>query len=131
MANKSAHALGHPTAQKVHERQNRTTYNVTSKNFIGALLGNDLDESIGVVVGLGTRVGDHGERSNVVLDTLGLAVLLGLSNPCDLGVGVDDAVRVEEGQREAHNREKPVRVDAISMTGEQNLCRLTKGWPCS
>ena len=41
-------------------------------------------ERTGLVVGLGTRVGDHREVADLVLNPLSLAVLLGLANPCDL-----------------------------------------------
>ena len=41
-------------------------------------------------VGLGARVGGEGELADLVLDALGLELLLGLADPGDLGVGVDD-----------------------------------------
>lgn len=55
-----------------------------SKNLIGVLLDEELDQSVGVVVRLCSRVGDHGEGSDLVGDALGLELLLGLSDPCDL-----------------------------------------------
>jgi hypothetical protein len=48
------------------------------------------DDSLGVLVGLGPRVGREGVLSNLVLDPGRLELLLVLADPRDLGVGVDD-----------------------------------------
>ena len=64
--------------------------NVASEDFVGGLVGQDFDKAVSVVDGLGARVGHEWEGANLVLGALGLQILLGLANPCDLGVGVDD-----------------------------------------
>ena len=71
---------------------------MAAEDFVGRLVGQDFDEAVGVVDGLGARVGHEGEGADLVLGALGLQVLLGLANPGDLGVGVDnggDAVVVD------------------------------------
>lgn len=98
---------------------------MTSEDLVGALLGQDLYESVGIIVGLGARVGDHGEGSDVVLDALGLEVLLGLSDPCDLGVSVDDAVVVDEVSRE--KKEGKAEAKAIPTTTRARLHKTHEG----
>ena len=63
---------------------------VHAEDLVSLLLGEELDEAVGVEVGLGTRVGDEAELADVVLDTSGLEVLLSLTNPGDLRVSVDN-----------------------------------------
>lgn len=63
---------------------------VDSENSVSLLVSNELDGSLGVEVGLGSRVGGKGELADVVLDAGLLDLLLSLSNPSNLGVGVHD-----------------------------------------
>jgi hypothetical protein len=65
--------------------------NVDTENAVGLSIGNELDNTLSVEVGLGARVGAEGERSDVVLDAGGLDLGLVLANPSDLGVGVHNA----------------------------------------
>jgi hypothetical protein len=95
---------------------------VATENLVSVLLGKDLDETIRIVVGLCSvrtgrvddeysssfrrerereranlpRVGNHGEVSYSVLETLSLAVLLSLSNPRDLCIEKQDGLRVSQ-----------------------------------
>jgi len=64
---------------------------VDTENAVGLSIGNELDDTLSVEVGLGARVGAEGERADVVLDTGGLDLGLVLANPSDLGVGVHNA----------------------------------------
>lgn len=57
---------------------------------VGLSIREELDHTVGVEVGLRTRVGGEGEVSDVVLDTGLLELLLVLTNPSDLGVSVHD-----------------------------------------
>lgn len=66
------------------------TDDVDTKDTVSLGISDDLDETVSVVVGAGTRVGDEGVAANLVLDTSLLELLLVLTNPGDLGVGVDD-----------------------------------------
>jgi len=63
---------------------------VGSENAIGGGIREELAKTLSVVVGAGTTVGLEGELSNAIVDSLALEFLLRLSNPSDLGVGVDD-----------------------------------------
>lgn len=66
------------------------TNDVATQDLVGLLLYNELDETIGVLVGLRSRVGSEGELSDLVFDTSGLELLLVLADPGDFRVGVDD-----------------------------------------
>lgn len=80
---KSKHSLGdHLTGVGAND--------VNTENSVGLLVSNELDGSLGVEVGLGSRVGSEGELSDVVLDAGLLDLLLSLANPSNLGVGVHD-----------------------------------------
>jgi hypothetical protein len=57
---------------------------VSSENLVRVGLDEELHESVRVVVRLCARVGDHGERSDLVLDTSGLELFLSLADPCNL-----------------------------------------------
>lgn len=63
---------------------------VDTEDLVGLLLGDELDHTLAVLVGLCSRVGGEGEFSNLVLDTGSLELLLCSADPCDFGVGVDD-----------------------------------------
>lgn len=63
---------------------------VDTKDTVSLGIGDELDETLSVEVGLGTGVGAEGERTDVVLDAGGLDLSLVLANPSDLGVGVHD-----------------------------------------
>lgn len=63
---------------------------VNTKQTISLGVGNHLDQTLGVHVGLGTRVGTEGKGTNPVRDLLCLQVLLGLADPSDLGIGIHD-----------------------------------------
>jgi hypothetical protein len=58
--------------------------------LVSLLLREEFDETISVEVGLSTGVGREAEFSDVVLHASLLQILLGLANPGDLGVGVDN-----------------------------------------
>jgi len=64
---------------------------VDTKDTVSLSIGDELDNTLSVEVGLGTGVGAEGERADVVLDTGGLNLGLVLANPRNLGVGVHDA----------------------------------------
>lgn len=57
---------------------------------VGLGICEELHETIGVQVGLRSRVGGEGELSSLVLDTSSLELLFVLTNPCNLGVRVHD-----------------------------------------
>ena len=61
-----------------------------TKDSVGLFLRKELDKALAVKVRLGSGVGSEGEFSNIVLNTGGLEVLLSLSYPGNLGMGVDD-----------------------------------------
>lgn len=63
---------------------------VNTENLVSLLLDKELDDTIGVGVGLGTRVGKEGELAHFVVNTLLLELLLVLADPSDLGVSVND-----------------------------------------
>lgn len=63
---------------------------VDTENSVSLLVSNELDGTLGVEVGLGSRVGGKGELADVVLDAGLLDLLLSLSNPSNLRVGVHD-----------------------------------------
>jgi len=73
----------------VNELAGTRSDNMGSQDLIGGLVGQNLDETVGVVVGLGTRVGQEGELAHLVGNTLLLQLLLALANPRDLGMRVD------------------------------------------
>ena len=64
---------------------------VDTQNAVGLGIGDELDDTFRVEVGLGTGVGAEGEGADVVLNARGLDLGLVLTNPGDLGVGVHDA----------------------------------------
>ena len=64
---------------------------VDTENAVGLSIGNELDGTLSVEVGLGAGVGAEGEGTDAVLNTGGLDLGLVLSNPSDLGVGVHHA----------------------------------------
>lgn len=86
------------SASTVLNRKNTLSNHLTSigaddmntKYTVGLLLSDNLDGTLSVQVGLGTRIGSEGELADLVLDAGGLELLLGLANPGDFGVGVDD-----------------------------------------
>src|SRR5690606_32730058 len=53
-------------------------------------VGNDLDQTGGVVGSHGTAAGSEREGADIDLDALGLELLLGLADPGDFRVGIDD-----------------------------------------
>ena len=61
-----------------------------TKYPVSLLLGDDLDGTLRVQVGLGTGVGSEGELSDLVLNTSGLELLLSLADPCDFRMSVDN-----------------------------------------
>lgn len=65
--------------------------NVHTENTVGLSVGEELDETVGVEVGLGARVGAEGEAADLVLDAGLLELGLVLADPRDLRVGVHDA----------------------------------------
>lgn len=64
---------------------------VNTKDAVGLSVSNELDDTLGLEVGLGTGVGAEGEGTDAVIDTGGLDFGLVLANPRDFGVGVHDA----------------------------------------
>lgn len=66
------------------------TDDVGAQDSVRLFVSDDLDQTFAVVVGLGTRIGHEGESSDLVVDLFGNALLLVLSNPGNLRVGVDD-----------------------------------------
>eukprot|EP00760_Papus_ankaliazontas_P007791 PhM_4_TR13531/c0_g1_i1/m.76495 len=66
-------------------------HNVDAEDAVSLLVGEHLHEPVGLVVGLGAAVRDEGELAHLVLRAGGLELLLGLANPRDLGVRVNDA----------------------------------------
>lgn len=77
-----------------HRLRNHLTrigaHNMYAQDPIRLLLGKELDLALRVQVGLGTRIGREGELADIILYAVGFELLLGLANPCDLRVGVDD-----------------------------------------
>jgi hypothetical protein len=67
------------------------TDDVNTENAVGLGIGDELDKTLSVEVGLGAGVGAEGERTDTVLDARCLDLSLVLANPGDLGVGVHDA----------------------------------------
>jgi hypothetical protein len=64
---------------------------VHTEDTVGLGVSQELDQAVGVGVGLGARVGAEGEGADLVLDAGLLELGLVLANPSDLGVGVHDA----------------------------------------
>lgn len=63
---------------------------VNTENTVGLGVGDHLDHTLSVEVGLGAGVGAEGEGTDAVGDTGLLELLLGLANPGNLGEGVHD-----------------------------------------
>ena len=63
---------------------------VDAQKSVGLGVGENLDHTLSVEVGLGARVGAEGEGTNAVGDAGLLEVLLRLSHPRNLGEGVHD-----------------------------------------
>lgn len=70
-----------------HERR---TNDVNTEDLVSLLLRDKLHLALGVEVRLRPRVGHEGELADLVLNAIRLELLLGLADPSDLGVGVDD-----------------------------------------
>lgn len=64
---------------------------VHTENAVGLGIGDELDNTLSVEVGLSTRVGAEGEGTDAVLDAGFLDLALVLANPGDFGVGVHNA----------------------------------------
>lgn len=64
---------------------------VDTENAVGLGIGDELNNTLGVEVGLGAGVGAEGEGTDTVLDTGSLDLGLVLANPSNLGVGVHNA----------------------------------------
>jgi hypothetical protein len=64
---------------------------VHTEDTVGLGVSEELDQAVGVGVGLGARVGAEGEGADLVLDAGLLELGLVLADPGDLGVGVHDA----------------------------------------
>ena len=63
---------------------------MSTQNLIRLLLRDDLDEALAIQVSLGSRVCRKAEFSNIVLNSGGFELLLGLAHPRNLRVSVDD-----------------------------------------
>ena len=63
---------------------------VCAKDTVSLRLSQNLDEALGVEVGLCARVRRKAEFADLVLDALCLQLLLSLANPGHLGVRVDN-----------------------------------------
>lgn len=61
---------------------------VDTENAVSFGIGDELNNTLGVEVGLGAGVGAEGEGTDTVLNTGGLDLGLVLADPSDLGVGV-------------------------------------------
>lgn len=61
-----------------------------AEDLVCLLLSKELDEALGIQVGLRSRVCSEREFSDIVLNTGGLQVLLCLAYPSDLGVCIDN-----------------------------------------
>ena len=70
-------------------REERTN-DMSTQNLICLLLRQELDKAIRVEICLCPRIGCEHKLANVVFDTIGFEFLLGLADPGDLGVGVDN-----------------------------------------
>lgn len=64
--------------------------NVDTQHAVGLSIDDNLDETVGVVVGTCTRVGNERIAANLVLNTGFLQFLFVLANPGNFGVSVDD-----------------------------------------
>src|SRR5690606_33587195 len=62
---------------------------VNAQHAVGLGIGDDLDETGGVVGGHGTAAGGERSDADIDLDSLGLQGLLGLADPGDFRMGVD------------------------------------------
>lgn len=65
--------------------------NVHTEDTVSLSVGEELDETFRVGIGLGAGVGAEGERAGLVLDAGLLELGLVLADPGDFGVGVHDA----------------------------------------
>ena len=63
---------------------------VHAEHLVGGLVGQHLHEALGRAVGAAARIGGEGILADLVGDAGGLELLLGLADPGDLGLGVDD-----------------------------------------
>lgn len=63
---------------------------VHTQDAVGLCIGNELDETLGLQVGLSAGVGTEGEGSDTVVNTGFLDFGFVLANPRDFGVGVHD-----------------------------------------
>src|SRR5690606_13342366 len=61
-----------------------------TENAVSLGIGNDLDETSGFVGGHRTSAGRERSDADVDVNAFGLQLLLGLADPCDFRVGVDD-----------------------------------------
>lgn len=66
------------------------TDDVHTENAVSLSIGDELDKTLSLEVGLSTGVGAEGEGTDAVVDTGGLDVRFVLANPGDFGVGVHD-----------------------------------------
>src|SRR5690606_38839730 len=62
-----------------------------AENAVSLGIGNDLDETSGFVGGHRPSAGRERSDADVDVNPFGLQLLLGLADPCDFRVGVDDA----------------------------------------
>ena len=88
---------------------------VHAEHAVGLRLGNELDDTLGVEVRLRARVGREGELADIVLDTGSLELLLGLADPSDLGVRVDN-----RGNGIIVN----VAVTSLDILSNSNTCKI-------
>jgi len=71
-------------------RKRSLTNDVDAKDLVSLLLGNELDHTLSVEVGLGSAVGKEGEFADLVRNTSSFELLLVLANPSNFRVGIDD-----------------------------------------
>ena len=63
---------------------------VHAQHLVGRLVGQHLHEALGRAVGAAARIGGEGILADLVGNARGLELFLGLADPADLGLGVDD-----------------------------------------
>src|SRR5690554_4448551 len=66
------------------------TYDMEAQNTVGLRVCNDLDHAASRIRSHGTTIGRKREGAHVILFTLGLQLLFGLTNPGNFRCGVDD-----------------------------------------